>query len=294
MKALITGITGQDGHYLTELLLSKGYEVYGLVRSTNQTIGGVEVIYGDVTDPPALPMVDEVYNLAAMSHVGESFHSPCYTFDVNATGAVRMLKYAYAIGAKFYQASTSELFGNSSPPQTIDSPMNPVSPYGVSKLAAHKQVEVMRKLGAYACTGVLFNHESPYRGENFVTQKICRGVQDIAAGESNQLRLGNVEAKRDWGHAKDYVRGMWQIMQQEDPGDYLLATGQAHSVLDWVTLAFQMMDLNYKDYVVIDPEFYRPNDVNYLCGQSNATFWKPTITFENLVWEMVHAIPADL
>jgi GDPmannose 4,6-dehydratase len=288
MRALITGITGQDGHYLKSLLLEKDYEVWGLIRNTNTTMDDVEVIYGDVTDPPPLPAVDEIYNLAAMSHVGESFRCPAHTFNVNTVGAVKMMAHAMKVGAKFYQASTSEIFGNAPPPQHMHSPRNPVSPYGVAKLAAHKQVSVMRSQGFYACSGILFNHESPRRGDNFVTQKICKAARRIARGEQDRLVLGPLHTQRDWGHAEDYVRGMWQIMQQESPANYILATGVSHSVRDWAELAFSLVGLDYSQWISQDDAFYRPNDVNHLCGESNANFWKPEITFEKLVEEMVH------
>ena len=289
MKALITGITGQDGYYLTELLLEKGYEVYGLVRSTNTRVENVEIIYGDITALPSLPNVDEVYNLAAMSHVAESFRMPKYAMEVNATGAVSMMSYAARIGAKFYQASTSELYGDAPPPQTITTPMTPVSPYGVAKLAAHYHVKVMRRMGNYACSGILFNHESPRRGINFVTQKIAYAVNAIADGRQDRLYLGNLSGRRDWGHAKDYVRGMWQIMQQETPDDHLLATGITHTVEEFVELAFSLRGLDWRNHVSIDKKFVRPNEVPYLHGVSSAAFWHPEITFEQLVKEMVEA-----
>jgi len=281
MKALITGITGQDGRYLSRYLFLKGYEIYGLVRNTNIRLPDqLEAIYGDICDPPSLPIVDEVYNLAAFTHVGESFRNPAHVMRVNAIGATKIIEYAKQIKAKIYQASTSELFGNSPPPQNEDTPMQPVSPYGVSKLAAHQQIQIARKRGVFACTGILFNHESPLRGHNFVTQKVCR-----AAARGQRVALGNLDARRDWGHAEDYVRGMWQIMQQDTPDDYVLATGESRSIRDLCATAYGP---EWAGYVDIDIAYHRPIDVNYLQGDaSKAAFWKPRITFPAMIHEMM-------
>lgn len=301
MKALITGVTGQDGHYLADLLNEKGYEVYGLVRRSAQARNvpaDICVIPGDITDPhvsDAIEGMDEVYNLAAMSHVGESFKIPLSTFSVNAMGTINLLEGARKYGARFYQASTSELFGISPPPQDESTVFHPRSPYGVAKLAAYwSAVNYREAYGLFACNGILFNHESPIRGEDFVTQKICRGVARIEHRDKTPIRLGNLSAKRDWGHAKDYVRGMWQMLQHDKPDDYVLATGEKHSITDFLTIAFQYIGIDdWSPYVVIDDSFKRPAEVPELCGNpakaESQLGWRRSYTFHDLVYEMMEA-----
>jgi len=296
MKALITGITGQDGHYLSDLLNDKGYEVFGLVRRSSQprSIPGCEVIEGDVTDPGlSLPDVDEVYHLAAQSHVGLSFKTPHDTIRTNLNGTLNMLEHARKTKAKFYQASTSELFGSTPPPQNELSMMHPRSPYGVSKLASYwLTINYREAYGMDTYNGILFNHESPLRGDDFVTQKICRGLADIKAGKTDHIKLGNMAARRDWGHAKDYVRGMWQMMSWE-PGEYVLATGKTHAIIDFLDLAFDCALMGSAfDYVRKDESLYRPAEVECLCGdpsKAEANGWVREYTFEDMVKEMVDA-----
>lgn len=318
-KALITGITGQDGSYLTELLLEKGYAVHGIVRRAssfnrhriehliqnrniyNQTLF---LHYGDMTDSSALNRIiertepDEVYNLAAQSHVGISFNVPEYTCDVDAIGVVRMLDALRETGmagtARFYQASTSELFGSSSPPQNEDTPFRPRSPYAASKLCAHWMVVNYREgYNMHASSGILFNHESPRRGENFVTRKITLGAVKIKKGLADRLVLGNLDSKRDWGHARDYVKAMFLMLQQPEPDDYVVATGEMHSVKDFLEEAFGYLQLNWQDYVKIDPRYIRPTEVDALCGDSSKARsvlgWEPETDFTSLVREMVDA-----
>jgi len=299
MRAFITGATGQDSFYLTEFLLEKGYEVYGLVRRTSQPHAvpeGMKVITGDITDPAVTKQVvdvapDEIYNLAAMSFVWESFKSPKATFDINAIGTLHMLEAAKQLGCKFYQASTSELYGSSPPPQNENTPFHPRSPYGVAKLAAYwLTVNYRESYGLYACNGQLFNHESPRRGQEFVTQKVC---QYVGGGNfEKKLKLGNLDAIRDWGHAKDYVKGMWMMMQQQEPGDYVLATGEGRSIKDLLDVAFSCINLDWNDYVEIDESFYRPAEVHALIGDPSrmeALGWKREYTFEKMIEEMVDA-----
>lgn len=298
MRALITGVTGQDGSYLAELLLSKGYEVYGIVRRVagRERPADFEVIEADITDATAMAQAvarvnpDEVYNLAAMSHVGESFKSPAHTFDVDAKGALNVLDASRRVGARFYQASTSELFGTTNPPHDERSEFHPRSPYGVAKLAAHwLTINYREAYGMHASTGILFNHESPRRGGDFVTQKIVR-----CAARKQPVRLGNLEARRDWGHAKDYVRAMWMILQQERPSDYVVATGKTHSVADLCRIAYGMAGLDWREFVSIDPEFIRPAEVPDLRGDSTrirAIGWEPEYSFEDTIREMYeHAL----
>lgn len=318
-KALLTGITGQDGSYLTELLLEKGYIVHGIVRrSSSFNRSRIEPLiqnpdiynktlflhYGDMTDSSALNRIiektqpDEVYNLAAQSHVGISFQLPEYTCDVDAIGVVRLLDALLETGmagtARFYQASTSELFGSSPPPQCETTPFRPRSPYAASKLCAHWMVVNYREgYNIHASSGILFNHESPRRGENFVTQKIALGAVKIKKGITDTLKLGNLDAKRDWGHARDYVRAMYLMLQQPEPDDYVVATGEMHSVKDFLEEAFDYLQLDWRKYVKTDPRYMRPTEVDALCGDASKARrvlgWKPETDFASLVREMVDA-----
>lgn len=308
MKALITGITGQDGFYLSELLIDKGYEVYGLVRRSAQPKkipAKITEIAGDVTDPSIVDIIndikpDEIYHLAAQSHVGESFRIPNATFEINAIGTLNVLQGSLKAGSKFYQASTSELFGISVPKQDERTKFHPRSPYAVSKLAAFWSVVNFREsYGLFGCNGILFNHESPLRGEDFVTQKICRGIAKILNNESEFITLGNLNAKRDWGHAKDYVKGMWLMLQHGYPDDYVLATGETHSIKDFLTEAFLVAGISdWSRYVKIDQKFLRPADVPELCGNpekaEKTLGWKREYDFRALVKEMMlAALQAD-
>ena len=310
--ALITGVSGQDGSYLAELLLDKGYEVHGVVRRSSSVtrsrldhlesdhLHNLHLHYGDLGDPLGLVRIidrygpDEVYNLAAQSHVAISFQQPEYTGDVTGVGAMRLLEAMRVAGsdARFYQASSSELYGSTPPPQNESTPFHPRSPYAVAKLYAFwATVNYRESYDMYACNGILFNHESPRRGENFVTRKITRGVADIVHGRATELRLGNLDAKRDWGFAGDYVEGMWLMLQQDRPDDYVLATGEAHSVREFCEIAFAHAGLDWEQYVVVDPEFFRPAEVDYLLGDPTKSrtelSWKPSTSFENLVTMMV-------
>jgi len=301
VKAFITGLGGQDSFYLSELLLDKGYDVYGLVRRTvapKELPEGVKVVSGDITDPNTIRLVldvapDEIYNLAAMSFVHESFNSPKATFDINAGGALNMLEATRYLNCKFYQASTSELFGSSPPPQHERTYFHPRSPYGIAKLAAHwSTINYREAYNLHASTGILFNHESPRRGAEFVTQKIVQGVANIVKGKQERLALGNLEAIRDWGHAKDYVKGMWLMLQQPEPGDYVLATGEGRSIRDLLDIAFSYVDLEYTHFVDVDPKFYRPTEVNALIGdpsRAEGIGWEREYTFEMLIEEMLDA-----
>ena len=301
MKAFISGATGQDGFYLSKFLRDKGYRVYGLVRRSAQSKEvpeGITVVEGDVTDPRVSDVIsdispNEIYHLAAMSHVGESFKIPSTTFDINAKGTLHLLEGAKRVNAKFYQASTSELFGVSPAPQNEKTLFHPRSPYGVSKLAAYwLTVNYREAYNLFACNGILFNHESPLRGENFVTQKIAQGVAKIFHGENYKITLGNLEAKRDWGHAEDFVRGMWLMLQHSKPDDYVLATGETHSIRDFLTLAFEVIGIyDWKPYVVTDPKFLRPAEVHELCGDyskaKETLGWEPERTVKDIAQEMV-------
>lgn len=312
--ALITGVSGQDGSYLAELLLDKGYEVHGVVRRSSSVtrsrldhlqsdhLEDLHLHYGDLGDPLGLVRIidrygpDEVYNLAAQSHVAISFQQPEYTGDVTGVGAMRLLEAMRVAGsqARFYQASSSELYGSTPPPQSEVTPFHPRSPYAVAKLYAFwATVNYRESYGMHASNGILFNHESPRRGENFVTRKITRGVADIVHGKATELRLGNLDAKRDWGFAGDYVAGMWLMLQQDTPDDYVLATGEAHSVREFCEIAFAHAGLDWEQYVVVDPEFFRPAEVDYLLGDPTKArtelSWKPTTSFEQLVTMMVDA-----
>lgn len=300
MRAFITGVTGQDGFYLSEYLHSLGYTVYGLVRRTAQPKDipcGVQVVNGDVTDPGVISLIEdikpsEIYNLAAMSFVWESFKIPKTTFDINALGALHTLEAARKTGCKVYQASTSELYGSTPPPQDENTPFHPRSPYGVSKLAAYwLTVNYRESYGLHASNGILFNHESPRRGIEFVTRKVCNGVARIYYGLSQYIVLGNLDAKRDWGHAKDFVRAMHLVTQQDHSGDYVVATGESRSIRDLLTEAFLSIGIHdWTDYVKQDLNYYRPADVDSLIGDSSKIRrlgWKPEYTFERMIAEMM-------
>lgn len=317
-KALITGITGQDGSYLAEFLLDKGYEVFGVIRraSTFNTAridhlyqdphepnARLRLVYGDLGDSSALNQIiktirpDEVYNLGAQSHVRTSFEIPEYTADITGTGTVRLLEAIREAGVKtkFYQASSSELFGQvRETPQRETTPFNPRSPYACAKaLAFYATVNYREAHGIFACNGILFNHESPRRGETFVTRKITRAVANIVAGRQKRLYLGNLDAKRDWGYAADYVSGMWLMLQQPEPDDYVLATGETHSVREFLEEAFSYPGLDWKEFVKIDPRYFRPTEVDRLIGDASKARhklgWEPTTTFKELVRMMVDA-----
>ena len=312
-KALITGISGQDGSYLAEHLLDLGYEVHGVVRrhsvSENQTarLTGIEekisTYYADLTDTHSLRRVfeksqpDEIYNLAAMSHVRVSFDMPAYTIETNAMGVLNMLEiYRESFPeAKFYQASSSEMFGNavdSDGIQRLTTPMNPVSPYGCSKVMGYNLVRHYRNAyGLHACNGILFNHESPRRGTNFVTNKVVKTAVEIKKGLKNKLELGNLDAKRDWGHSKDYVRAMHMITNHSKPDEFVIATGETHSVRDLCETVFNKLDLDYRDYVVQNPIYMRPEELNYLKGDPTRAReilgWEPEYTFDSMIDEMI-------
>jgi len=310
-RALITGITGQDGSYLAELLLAKDYEVHGIVRrSSSDTCGriahlpAVTLHRGDMADGGSIARIvdevepDEIYNLAAQSHVGDSFDQPEYTADVTGVGVVRLLDAViqYAPRARFYQASSSEMFGGmlGTAPQNEATPFHPRSPYGCAKVYAHHQVVNYREsYGLHASCGILFNHESPRRGEEFVTRKIARAAARIAAGRQDELHLGNLDAKRDWGFAGDYVQAMWLMIQQETPDDYVIATGETHTVREFCELAFARVGLRWQEHVVVDPALFRPAEVDLLLGDASKARevlgWKPRCSFRSLVQEMVDA-----
>lgn len=310
-KALITGITGQDGSYLAELLLEKGYTVYGLARRTSSTntsridqiMDRIELVPGDMTDQGSLVNVikhcepDEVYNLAAQSFVGSSWSQPLYTGDVTALGVTRLLEAIRinGISTRYYQASSSEMFGKvQQMPQSESTPFYPRSPYAVAKLYGHWiTVNYRESYNMFACSGILFNHESPRRGIEFVTRKITDGVARIYHGLSDELRLGNLDAKRDWGFAGDYVEAMWMMLQQDSPDDYVVATGETHTVREFCEIAFGAAGLDWEKYVKVDPKFMRPAEVNLLLGDSTkahkALGWKPKVSFKELVNMMVES-----
>jgi GDPmannose 4,6-dehydratase len=310
-RALITGITGQDGSYLAELLLAKGYDVHGVVRRSSSDTRGrishlpaVTLHRGDMADGGSIARIvhdvepTEVYNLAAQSHVGESFGQPEYTGDVTGVGTLRLLEavHWYAPGARFYQASSSEMFGGmlGTAPQDEETPFHPRSPYGCAKVYAHHAaVNYRESYGLHASCGILFNHESPRRGEEFVTRKIARAVGRIAAGRQDKLHLGNLDAKRDWGFAKDYVEAMWLMLQQETPDDYVIATGETHTVREFCELAFARVGLRWEEHVVVDPALFRPAEVDLLLGDASKARevlgWEPRCSFRSLVQEMVDA-----
>jgi GDPmannose 4,6-dehydratase len=321
-RALITGITGQDGSYLAELLLAKGYEVHGIIRraSTFNTeridhlyqdphLSGVRLFlhYGDLSDSVNLVKLlyelkpDEIYHLGAQSHVRVSFDIPEYTADITAVGAIRILEAIRETGLRprFYQASSSEMFGSSPPPQSESTPFHPRSPYAVSKVFAYwATVNYRESYGLFACNGILFNHESPRRGETFVTRKITRAVAHIKAGLQKKLYLGNLDAKRDWGYAPEYVEAMWRMLQQERPDDYVIATGETHSVREFCEEAFALVGLDWRDYVEFDPRYLRPAEVDALCGDASKAKrilgWEPKVRFKELVRIMVEADRATL
>ncbi|MBI4137963.1 MAG: GDP-mannose 4,6-dehydratase [Candidatus Sungbacteria bacterium] len=317
-KAFITGISGQDGSYLTDFLLSKGYEVHGLIRRSSTMMperlnhlypdgisqrDGLFLHYGDITDGSTLARLineiqpDEVYNLAAQSHVGLSFEMPLYTNEVTALGTLRVLEAIQASKRpiKFYQASSSEMFGNTPPPQNEKTPFSPASPYAVAKLAGFHFTKTQREsYGAFACNGILFNHESPRRGENFVTRKITTGVAEILAGKREALVLGNLDARRDWGYAPEYCEAMWRMLQQNQPDDYVIATGESHSVREFLEEAFGLAGMSgWQKYVRVDAEFMRPNEVHHLVGDASkaaeAFGWRPKVKFKELVKIMLEA-----
>ena len=315
-NALITGITGQDGSYLAELLLEKGYEVHGILRRTStfnrQRIdpiyqnadlnqGRFHLHYGDLADSPSIYKLieqiapNEIYNLAAQSHVKVSFENPEYTADIVATGTLRLLEANRQTGvmARFYQASSSEMFGKvRETPQTELTPFHPRSPYGVAKVFAHQiTVNYRESYDMHASCGILFNHESPRRGENFVTRKITQSVAKIHKGLQDKLVLGNLDAKRDWGYAKEYVEAMWRMLQQDEPDDYVIATNETHSVQEFLEIAFKHVGKNYQDYVETSSAYYRPAEVDLLIGDytkaKTKLGWQPETTFEGLVKLMV-------
>ena len=314
-KALITGITGQDGSYLAEFLLSKGYEVHGIIRraSTFNTsridhiykdphIRGVKLHlhYGDLSDSSQLTNLiynikpDEIYHLGAQSHVRVSFDMPEYTGDITALGTTRILEAVRRSGikCKFYQASSSEMYGDAPAPQNEDTPFRARSPYGAAKIYAYWMVRNYREgYNIFACNGILFNHESPRRGKTFVTRKITRAIANIIAGNQKKLYLGNLAAKRDWGYAPDYVEAMWLMLQQDKPCDYVIGTGETHSVEEFLIEAFNYVNLNYKEYVKIDPRYFRPTEVELLLADASKAKreldWSPRITFKDLVKIMV-------
>tara|TARA_S200002703_G_scaffold20667_2_gene16990 strand:+ start:5442 stop:6425 length:984 start_codon:yes stop_codon:yes gene_type:complete len=316
--AIITGITGQDGSYLSELLLEKEYNVIGCHRrSSTNNLNRINHLLSnprykltefDLTDPSGVTQTvnkyqpDEFYNLAAQSHVGTSFKQPSTTFEINTIGVTNILEAIrhYSPHTKLYQASTSEMFGRNYSSekdgkkyQNENTEMLPQSPYGVSKLASHNMVEIYRTAyGLFACCGILFNHESSRRGENFVTRKITKYIGRLARGEAKEpLKLGNLDAHRDWGHAKDYVRAMWMMLQKEQPQDFVIATGETHSVKEFLDLAFKSVQLNADDHVEIDPDLFRPAEVDYLCGDPalarEKLGWEPEMSFRDLIDDMV-------
>jgi GDPmannose 4,6-dehydratase len=310
-STLITGITGQDGSYLAELLLEKGYNVYGLIRRLStpnlsrieHILDRIELIEGDLTDQSSInnalkdSLPDEVYNLAAQSFVATSWNQPVLTGDVTGLGTVRILEGVYHVcpSAHVYQASSSEMFGKAQEtPQNENTRFHPRSPYGFAKLFAYWAcINYRESYGMHASNGILFNHESPRRGIEFVTRKITDGVARIYHGLAKELRLGNVDAKRDWGYAGDYVKAMWLMLHQKEPGDYVVATGKVHSVGEFAELAFREVGLDWHDYVKVDPKFLRPAEVNILQGDASKAKrllgWKPEVKFEELVKMMVKA-----
>jgi GDPmannose 4,6-dehydratase len=313
-KALITGISGQDGSYLAELLLEQGYEVHGIVRRSsalNRTrIDHLRdapippiLHYGDLTDASSINRLlreikpDEIYNLGAQSHVKVSFEIPEYTAETAGIGTLRILEAIRESGTspRVYQASSSEMFGMvRETPQTETTPFYPRSPYAVAKVYAHWiAVNYREAYGMFICSGILFNHESPRRGENFVSRKISRGVAAIKHGIQSKLALGNLDAKRDWGYAKDYVVAMWKMLQAEGPGDYVVATGQTHTVREFCELAFAHVGLDWREHVVVDAKYFRPTEVDFLLGDASKAKreldWEPTTKFESLVKLMVDA-----
>ena len=317
-KALITGITGQDGSYLAELLIGKGYEVHGIVRRSStfsterlagiyqdphETSANLILHYGDLADGVGLCRVldkvqpDEVYNLGAQSHVRVSFDQALYTCDATGLGCIRLLEAIRETGItpRFYQASSSEMFGKvAETPQKETTPFHPRSPYAVAKVMAHHAVVNYREsYGMHASNGILFNHEGPRRGETFVTRKIAKAAARIKAGKQDKLYLGNLDAKRDWGYAGDYVEAMYLMLQQDSPDDYVIATGETYSVRDFLNLAFEVAGIDPKKHVVIDPRYYRPAEVDLLLGDNSKARtklgWEPKVSFSQLVRMMVES-----
>jgi len=317
MKAFITGITGQDGSYLAEFLLGKGYEVHGLIRrASTLNTARIDHLYRDFHDPAARIFLhygdlsvsgqltdllydirpDEIYHLGAQSHVRVSFDMPEYTGDVTALGTLRLLEALRKTGipARFYQASSSEMFGAAPPPQNESTPFRPRSPYAAAKVYAHHMVCNYRDAyGLFACNGILFNHESPRRGETFVTRKITRAATRIKLGLADKLYLGNLDAKRDWGFAGDYVEAMWLMLQQDEADDYVIATGQTHSVREFAKQVFGTLGLDFEKSVVIDPRYFRPTEVDILLGDAGKARrvlgWQPKVDFDALIAMMVEA-----
>jgi GDPmannose 4,6-dehydratase len=315
--ALVTGITGQDGSYLSEFLLDKDYKVVGLQRRSSSNNSGrikhfsnhpnLIIEEYDLTDPSGTNRIiqkyqpEEFYNLAAQSHVGTSFDQPTTTFEINSVGVINILESIrnFSSHTKFYQASTSEMFGRNytikdgKKYQDENTSMLPQSPYGVAKLASYHMVQIYRSsYNVFGCSGILFNHESPRRGENFVTRKITRYLANLIKNKtSEKLYLGNLDAYRDWGHAKDYIEAMYLMLQQKNPSDYVIATGETHSVREFVTKAFEYFNLDYNNYVVIDPKFYRPAEVDYLLGDPSKAKsllgWNNKISFNELINDMI-------
>jgi GDPmannose 4,6-dehydratase len=321
-KALITGIAGQDGSYLTEYLLSLGYEVHGIIRrhsvAENQNHRlhklnlneNVHTYYGDLLDYPSLMRIvnevnpDEIYNLGAMSHVRISYDMPSFTIQTNALGVLNMLE-VYRTStpdAKFYQASSSEMFGNSvddDGSQRLTTPMNPVSPYGCAKVMGYNLVRHYRHAyKLHACNGILFNHESPRRGSNFVTNKVVKGAVAIQKGLQDKLELGNMDSYRDWGHSKDYVRAMHMIVNHDEADEFIVATGETHSVRDLCETVFNKLNMNYEDYIVQNPKYMRPEELKYLKGDPSKSHevlgWKPEYTFESMLEEMIERWQREL
>ncbi len=316
-KALITGITGQDGSHLAELLLEEGYEVHGIIRRASsfnthrldhlykdphEDEVRLFLHYGDLTDGSQLARIirtiepTEIYNLGAQSHVAVSFHQPEYTGDVDGIGVIRLLEAIRDanIETRLYQAGTSEMFGDSPPPQSEKTEFRPRSPYAAAKVYAHWMVSNYREAyGLFACNGILFNHEGERRGETFVTRKVSRAVARIVAGEQRELFLGNLDAKRDWGYAKDYVKAMWLMLQADKPDDYVVGTGESHSVREFCEAAFGVVGLDWREFVRVDPTYFRPTEVEHLCADPDKARsvlgWEPETTFSELVMLMVNA-----
>ncbi len=321
-RALITGVTGQDGSYLTELLLAKGYEVHGMIRRSSsfntERLDAVyqdphapdvrlRLVYGDLDDASSLNHIlqtvqpDEIYNLGAQSHVRVSFDIPEYTAATVGIGTLRLLEALREIGprCRLYQASSSEMFGSSAPPQSEVTPFRPRSPYACAKVFAHHLCQNYRDAyGLFICCGILFNHESPRRGIPFVTRKITRAAARIKHGLDSKLYLGNLEAQRDWGFAGDYVEAMWRMLQQERPDDYVVATGESHTVRDVLDVAFGTLGLDWKPHVEIDPRYYRPTEVDHLLGDASKARerlgWNPTVRFRQLIEMMVRSDENDV
>ena len=322
-KALITGITGQDGSYLTEFLLSKSYRVYGVIRRSSSFNTGridhiyqdphdpdpkLKLIYGDLNDASSLNKIirtvqpDEIYHLGAQSHVRVSFDVPEYTAEITGLGTVRLLEAIRETGVvtKFYNASSSEMFGSAPPPQNENTAFQPRSPYAAAKVYAHwMTVNYREGYGLFACNGILFNHESPRRGETFVTRKITKAAARIKLGLQKKLFLGNLDAQRDWGFAGDYVEAMWTMLQQDRPDDYVIATGETHTVREFLDETFGYLGMDWTKYVEIDARYYRPTEVDALCGDASKAKqllnWRPKVGFAQLVHMMVDAdVEAEL